>query len=281
MAVCFDAGLLVLATSNLFLTTLFCSSVLLYIEPCIIKELNLSLWSAAKCLAMRAPNEKPTKWILLKFNSLINWTNCSEKYSKLTLEEIEPSINVPDNESNASSESSQITTVATNVTQVPVARPQREVIILLSSSSSSGDDAGTGPSVQIDESIEAVRIPQVHANVSGKQLAIARIQREVIDLAISSSSEEVLENNSSEDVVEAESSSHSDDGHDDSMGESEDEPVTTQMYAIYEEAREALRENRDQEAITDSPRRSSTLEEVFGDSDTPSDDPDSDLSWQP
>jgi len=42
-AVCFEAGLSIFATSNLFLTTLFCSSVLLYIEPCIIKELNLSL----------------------------------------------------------------------------------------------------------------------------------------------------------------------------------------------------------------------------------------------
>ena len=60
-AACFEAGLPIFATSNLFLTTLFCSSVLLYIEPSIINELNLSLCSEAKCLAMRAPNEKPTK----------------------------------------------------------------------------------------------------------------------------------------------------------------------------------------------------------------------------
>ena len=61
MAACFEAGLLVLATSNLFRTTLFCSSVLLYIDPCIINELSLSLFLEAKSLAIRAPNEKPTK----------------------------------------------------------------------------------------------------------------------------------------------------------------------------------------------------------------------------
>ena len=61
MAGCFEASLLVLATSNLFRTTLFCSSVLLYIEPCIIKEFNLSGFSKAKFLAIRAPNEKPIK----------------------------------------------------------------------------------------------------------------------------------------------------------------------------------------------------------------------------
>ena len=61
MAVFFEAGLFSFATSNLFLTTLFCSSFLLYIEPCIIKEHNLSLCTEAKYLAIRAPNEKPTK----------------------------------------------------------------------------------------------------------------------------------------------------------------------------------------------------------------------------
>ena len=56
-----EAGLFIFATSNLLITTLFCSSFLLYIEPCIIKDFNLSLCLAAKCLAMIAPNEKPTK----------------------------------------------------------------------------------------------------------------------------------------------------------------------------------------------------------------------------
>ena len=58
----------------------------MYIDPCIISELSLSLFLEAKSLAIRAPNEKPTKCILLKFNSFINFSNCFEKSSRFTLD---------------------------------------------------------------------------------------------------------------------------------------------------------------------------------------------------
>ena len=38
----------------------------------------------AKYLAIRAPNEKPTKWIFLNFNSFIKLSNCREKSLKVT-----------------------------------------------------------------------------------------------------------------------------------------------------------------------------------------------------
>ena len=118
------------------------------------------------------------------------------------------------------------------------------------------------------EAEEVTNAAPVQVDLGGKQLAIEMHQREVVDLVSSSHSEEMDISAEVSEDEEMMTQMYLD------AEESEDEEMTTQIYDIYEETRQAFSDRRVQEGRPRGTRRNSTLEEAFGGMELPDEKPD-------